>query len=399
MACSFCGKRRSEVRKLISGPNVFICDECVTLCDDIIRQDEEPAAAQYPKPQEVQEYLDRYVVGQTRAKHVLSVAVYNHYKRISYRIRPGDVELAKGNILLLGPTGCGKTLLAQALARKLDVPFAMADATALTEAGYVGEDVESIIKTLYQAANDDMSQAVRGIICIDEIDKLARRGSAPSMSRDVSGEGVQQALLKLLEGRKASISPEGGARNRPQQDLIQVDTTHVLFILTGSFKGIEEMVRQRLGGQNIGFGAKTERKLDDLNELRSRVRHEDLIKFGLIPEFIGRIPVVTACDDLDVENLVEILWRPKNALLRQYQYLLSMDGVRLEVTEGAMHAMATEAFQRRSGARGLRSIIEEVMLDVMYELPSLEDVAECVVDTDTIQERAQPRLIRKMRAS
>ena len=398
MACSFCGKTRSKVRKLISGPNVFICDECVALCDEIIAQDSQPLGQSHPKPREIRDYLDQYVVGQSRAKQVLSVAVYNHYKRINYRHRPGDVELAKGNILLIGPTGCGKTLLAQALARKLDVPFAMADATALTEAGYVGEDVESVIKALYHASDGDADRAARGIICIDEVDKLARRGNTPSMSRDVSGEGVQQALLKLLEGKQASITPDG-ARNRPQQELIQVDTTNVLFILTGSFNGLEEMIRKRVGGRGIGFGADVDRQQEDLNSLRSKVRHEDLVKFGLIPEFMGRIPVVVAADDLDADALVEILHRPKNALLRQYQYLLGMDAVRLEMTSGAMRAMAEEALNRHSGARGLRSIFEEVMLDVMYELPSLDDIAECVIETDTITKRERPKLVGGKKAS
>ncbi|PID38054.1 MAG: ATP-dependent Clp protease ATP-binding subunit ClpX [Proteobacteria bacterium] len=394
MHCSFCGKTRSEVRKLISGPNVYICDECVGLCDEIIGVDEQPVARGYPKPSAMLEALDRYVIGQSTAKRVLSVAVYNHYKRISYRPRPGDVELAKGNILLIGPTGCGKTLLAQTLAKKLDVPFAMADATTLTEAGYVGEDVESVVKALYHAADGDPDRAAHGIICIDEVDKLACRGSGPSMSRDVSGEGVQQALLKLLEGRKATITPEG-ARNRPQQELIQVDTRNVLFILTGAFNGIEELVSTRIGAQGVGFGATVDRRLDDANELRAMVGHEDLQRFGLIPEFMGRIPVVISCDELDEDALVKILWEPKNALVRQYQRLLSLDGVNLEVKEGAMRAMASEAFRRRSGARGLRSIIEEVMLDVMYELPSLDDVVECVLHADCIEKREPPRLVRK----
>lgn len=398
MHCSFCGKNRSEVRKLISGPNVYICDECVGLCDEIIAQDEQPAAHGYPKPAEIIDDLQRYVVGQAGAKRVLAVAVYNHYKRISYRPRPGDVELAKGNILLLGPTGCGKTLLAQTLARKLDVPFAMADATTLTEAGYVGEDVESVVKALYHKADGDPERAARGIICVDEVDKLARRASGPSMSRDVSGEGVQQALLKLLEGRRATITPEG-ARNRPQQELIQVDTSNVLFILTGAFNGIEELVRARIGGSGIGFGSDIDRRLDDINELRSQVRHEDLQKYGMIPEFMGRIPVVIACHDLDADALVEILWRPKNSLVRQYQRLLSLDGVQLEVTDEALRAMADEAFQRKSGARGLRSIIEEVMLDVMYELPSMDDVVECVIDVESVTRRQAPRLVRKKKAS
>ena len=396
--CSFCGKRRSEVRKLISGPNVYVCDECVALCNEIIEQDESPAHRQYPRPQEILDELDRYVIGQGSAKRALAVAVYNHYKRISYRGKPGEVELAKGNILLLGPSGCGKTLLAQTLARKLDVPFAMADATTLTEAGYVGEDVESIIKSLYRAADGDVERASHGIVCLDEVDKIARRAGGPSVSRDVSGEGVQQALLKMLEGRKATITPDG-SRNRPQQELIQVDTTNILFICTGSFTGVEDQVRNRVGEKGLGFGATVDRNLEDQNALRARVQHEDLIKYGMIPEFVGRIPIVVSCDDLDVDALTKILWKPKNALIRQYQRLFEMEGVRLRVTPEAMRAVAEEAYRRKSGARGLRSIIEEVMLDVMYELPSLEGIVECVIDEPTIVERSRPKLIREKKAS
>jgi len=399
IACSFCGKCRSEVRKLISGPNVYVCDECVTLCNEIIEQDELPAPRQYPRPREINDYLDTYVIGQDNAKRVLSVAVYNHYKRISYRGKPGEVELAKGNILLLGPTGCGKTLLAETLARKLDVPFAIADATALTEAGYVGEDVESIIKSLYRNADGDVERAGTGIVCLDEVDKIARKSGGPSVSRDVSGEGVQQALLKLLEGRRASITPDGSRGNRPQQELIQVDTTNVLFVCTGSFNGIEETVRQRVGERGLGFGATVDPKLEDKNALRAKVQHEDLIKYGMIPEFMGRIPVVVACDDLSVDALTEILWKPKNALIRQYERLFSMEAVRLRVTDEAIRAIAEEAFRRKSGARGLRSILEEVMLDVMYELPSMEGVVECVMDEPTIVKRDRPKLVREKKAS
>jgi len=396
--CSFCGKRRSEVRKLISGPNVYVCDECVALCNEIIEQDESPAHRQYPRPQEILDELDRYVIGQDGAKRALAVAVYNHYKRISYKGKPGDVELAKGNILLLGPSGCGKTLLAQTLARKLDVPFAMADATTITEAGYVGEDVESIIKSLYRAADGDVERASHGIVCLDEVDKIARRAGGPSVSRDVSGEGVQQALLKMLEGRKATITPDG-SRNRPQQELIQVDTTNILFICTGSFTGVEDQVRNRVGEKGLGFGATVDRNLEDKNALRAKVQHEDLIKYGMIPEFVGRIPIVVSCDDLDVDSLTKILWKPKNALVRQYQRLFEMEGVRLRVTPEAMRAVAEEAYRRKSGARGLRSIIEEVMLDVMYELPSLEGIVECVIDEPTIVDRSRPKLIREKKAS
>lgn len=398
ICCSFCGKRRSEVRKLISGPNVYVCDECVKLCNDIIEQDELPPARQFPRPREILEELDKYAIGQDRAKRVMSVAVFNHYKRISYHSKPGEVELAKGNILLLGPTGCGKTLLAQTLAKKLQVPFAMADATTLTEAGYVGEDVESIIKALFRAADGDVDRAAEGIVCLDEVDKIARKSGGPSVSRDVSGEGVQQGLLKLLEGRKASITPDG-SRNRPQQELIQVDTTNVLFICTGSFVGIEEIVRRRIGERGIGFGATVNAKLEDKNALRAQVQHEDLIKYGMIPEFVGRLPVIVACDDLSVEALVQILWKPKNALVRQYQRLFQMEGVRLRVTEAAMHALAEEAARRKSGARGLRAIMEEVMLDVMYEIPSLEGIIECVIDETTITKRDRPKLVREKKAS
>ncbi len=377
---------------------MYVCDECVALCNEIIEQDESPAHRQYPRPQEILDELDRYVIGQDAAKRALSVAVYNHYKRISYRGKPGDVELAKGNILLLGPSGCGKTLLAQTLARKLDVPFAMADATTLTEAGYVGEDVESIIKSLYRAADGDVERASHGIVCLDEVDKIARRSGGPSVSRDVSGEGVQQALLKMLEGRKATITPDG-SRNRPQQELIQVDTTNILFICTGSFTGVEDQVRNRVGEKGLGFGATVDRTLEDSNALRALVQHEDLIKYGMIPEFVGRIPIVVACDDLDADALTQILWKPKNALVRQYQRLFEMEGVRLRVTPEAMRAVADEAYRRKSGARGLRSIIEEVMLDVMYELPSLEGIVECVIDEPTIVDRSRPKLIREKKAS
>ncbi|MCA9664019.1 MAG: ATP-dependent Clp protease ATP-binding subunit ClpX [Myxococcales bacterium] len=398
ISCSFCGKRRSEVRKLISGPNVYICDECVTLCNDVLEADEAVPTRRYPRPREIRDELDRWVIGQARAKRVLAVAVYNHFKRISYRHRPGDVELAKGNIMLVGPTGVGKTHLAQSLARKLDVPFAMADATTLTEAGYVGEDVESVIKALYRAADGDADRAAQGIICIDEVDKLSRRGGGPSVSRDVSGEGVQQALLKLLEGRLATITPDG-SRNRPQQELIQVDTSKVLFILTGSFTGIEEMIRQRVGERGLGFGASIDPKLDDKNELRRQVQHEDLIRYGMIPEFMGRVPVVVPCDDLDVDALSEILWRPKNALVRQYETLFKMEGVELRVTDEATRAIAEKAIARKSGARGLRAVLEEVMLDVMYELPSMEGVTACVIDEDAVHKRAEPKLIREKKAS
>src|SRR2546423_1693289 len=318
--CSFCGKRRREVRKLISGPRVFICDECVGLCNDIIAKEEAQERPKYPRPKEIAEELDRYCIGQNRAKKALSVAVYNHYNRIGSRGKTADTEIQKGNILLLGPTGCGKTLLAQTLAKKLNVPFAIADATTLTEAGYVGEDVESVIKALYRNAGGDIEKAARGIVCIDEIDKIARKGGGPSVTRDVSGEGVQQALLKILEGKFASITPDG-ARNRPQQELIQIDTTDILFVCTGAFNGIEDIVRRRVGERGLGFGASIHQQDDDKDSLRRNARTEDLVKFGMIPEFMGRLPVIVSCDDLDVDMLVEILWKPKNALAKQYDRL------------------------------------------------------------------------------
>jgi ATP-dependent Clp protease ATP-binding subunit ClpX len=393
--CSFCGKRRREVRKLISGPRVFICDECVALCNDIIAKEEAQDRPKFPRPKEISEELERYVVGQARAKKALSVAVYNHYKRIASRpaSKSNEVEVHKGNILLLGPTGCGKTLLAQTLAKKLDVPFAIADATTLTEAGYVGEDVESVIKALYRNAGGDIEKAARGIVCIDEIDKIARKGGGPSVTRDVSGEGVQQALLKILEGKQATITPDG-ARNRPQQELIQIDTTNILFICTGAFNGLEDIVRRRVGQQGLGFGASISSKQDDdKDQLRALARTEDLIKYGMIPEFMGRLPIIVSCDSLDVDALSKVLWEPKNALAKQYQRLFELEGVKLRFSEDALRAIADEAYRRKSGARGLRAIMEEVMLDVMYELPSLTGVQECVVTREVVQKRERPQLI------
>lgn len=396
--CSFCGKRRREVRKLISGPRVFICDECVALCNDIIAKEEAAERPSYPRPREIYEELNKYVVGQDSAKKALAVSVYNHYKRIGQQLKGNDVEIQKGNILLIGPTGCGKTLLVQTLARKLDVPFAMADATTLTEAGYVGEDVDSVIKSLYRNASNDVDKAARGIVCIDEIDKIARKGGGPSVTRDVSGEGVQQALLKILEGKQCSITPDG-ARNRPQQELIQVDTNNILFVCTGAFNGLEDIVRRRVGQRGLGFGAAMTKGEEDKNALRALARTEDLIKYGMIPEFMGRLPIIVAADDLAVDDLVAILWKPKNALAKQYERLLEMEGVKLRFTEDALRSIAEEAFRRKSGARGLRAILEEVMLDVMYEIPSLTGVTECVVNRDVVVSRGRPQLIREKKAS
>jgi ATP-dependent Clp protease ATP-binding subunit ClpX len=394
--CSFCGKRRREVRKLISGPRVFICDECVALCNDIIAKEEAQERPKYPRPKEIADELDKYVIGQSRAKKALSVAVYNHYKRVGQKQqgKAGEVEVQKGNVLLLGPTGCGKTLLAQTLAKKLDVPFAIADATTLTEAGYVGEDVESVIKALYRNAGGDIEKTQRGIVCIDEIDKIARKGGGPSVTRDVSGEGVQQALLKILEGKNATITPDG-ARNRPQQELIQVDTTNILFVCTGAFNGLEDVVRRRVGQKGLGFGAQLSAKNDiDKDELRALARTEDLVKYGMIPEFMGRLPIIVSCDALDVDALTKVLWQPKNALAKQYQRLFELEGVKLSFTEDALRAIAEEAHRRKSGARGLRAIVEEVMLDVMYEIPSLTGVQECVVTREVVVQRERPQLIK-----
>lgn len=399
LSCSFCGKSRREVRKLISGPKVFICDECVSLCNEIIAREDATPERSFPKPKEIFTELDGYIIGQESAKKVMSVAVYNHYKRLGFsERRSGEVEVSKGNILMIGPTGVGKTLLAQTLARRLDVPLAMADATTLTEAGYVGEDVESVVKALYRAAGGDVEKAERGIVFIDEIDKIARRGSGPSTTRDVSGEGVQQGLLKILEGKKTTITPDG-ARNRPQQDLVQIDTTNILFICSGSFTGLEEIIRRRMGDRGLGFGARVDPRQEDLNAIRSQARTEDLIKFGMIPEFMGRLPVIVACDDLSVADLMEVLYRPKNSLVRQYECLFELERVKLHIEQDAMRAIAEQAAKRKSGARGLRSILEEVMLDVMYEIPSLTGVTECLIGEDVILKRAEPTLVRTKKAS
>jgi len=398
LSCSFCGKSRREVRKLISGPKVFICDECVNLCNEIIAREDGAPGHRFPKPKEIYTELEEYIIGQSRAKKVLAVAVYNHYKRLGASQRTADVEVSKGNILLIGPTGVGKTLLAQTLARKLDVPLAMTDATTLTEAGYVGEDVESVVKTLFRSAGNDLEKAQRGIIFIDEIDKIARRGSGPSTTRDVSGEGVQQGLLKILEGKMTTITPDG-ARNRPQQELVQIDTTNILFICSGSFTGLEELIRRRLGERGLGFGAKVDPREEDLNTVRAQARTEDLIKYGMIPEFMGRLPVIVTCNDLSVSDLREVLWRPKNSLVRQYECLFQLEGVKLSFEQDALNAIAEETHRRKSGARGLRSILEEVMLDVMYELPSLTGVTECIIDEGVIVDRTDPQLVRAKKAS
>ena len=401
--CSFCGKESKDVRKLIAGPDVHICDECVTLCNEIIAEDlsresPEGMSAREMRPKTIKAYLDEHVIGQERAKKVLSVAVYNHYKRIECTEDGDDVELSKGNILMIGPTGSGKTLLAETLARLLDVPFTMADATTLTEAGYVGEDVENVIKNLWIAAGRDVDKAARGIVCIDEIDKLASRGSAPNSTRDVGGEGVQQALLKMIESEKVMIPPEG-SRNRPQQEFIQVDTSNILFICCGSFTGLMDVIQRRVGTSVIGFNADAKPKAEKHNTLIHKVETDDLVKYGLIPEFIGRIPVYVALEDLDEDALVEILWKPKNSLIKQYKRLFELENVKLEVTEEAMRAIVRKAVERKSGARGLRSIIEEVMLDIMYELPSMDNVAEVVITPEVVSGQDKPEVIYTKKAS